>query len=135
MLSKNIRQALEAATKSSSMELGTNAGSADPADRFKTIQRTATKFFGAAAAVCVLIFLVVVYLILIHRDDIKFLTAVQTIGGISLSGLVTLMIRLAKSYSEATVIWILASKLPTDDIRPTLNALLTGDKNNQETVT
>ena len=68
------------------------------------------------------------YLILTYQKDIRYLTAVYSIGGVSLAGLVTLMIKLGKTYTESSLVLVLASKLPTDDVRSVLNALLAGTK-------
>ncbi len=128
MLTKKVRKVLERATNPSSRGFGGDGDEASVSNELKNIQTHNKRFFYAAALMCVLIFLLIMYLILTNQKDVRYLTAVYSIGGVSLAGLVTLMIRLGKTYTESSLVLILVSKLPTDDVRPVLNALLAGSK-------
>ncbi len=128
MLTKKVREVLERATNPSSRGLGGEDDGFDLSKELKTIQANSRWIFFAAAVMCVLIFLLIIYLILTNQKDIRYLTAVYSIGGVSLAGLVTLMIKLGKTYTESNLVLVLASKLPTDDVLPVLNALLAGSK-------
>lgn len=128
MLTKKVREVLERATNPYSRGLGTDDDEFGLLKELKTIQVNSKWFFFAAAVMCVLIFLLIIYLILTNQNDIRYLTAVYSIGGVSLAGLVTLMIKLGKTYTESSLVLVLASKLPTDDIRAVLNALLAPGK-------
>jgi len=126
MLTKKVREVLERATNPSFRDFGGDESSVS--NELKNIQTHSKRFFYAAAMMCVLIFLLIMYLILTNQKDVRYLTAVYSIGGVSLAGLVTLMIRLGKTYTESSLVLVLASKLPTDDVRPVLNTLLASGK-------
>lgn len=128
MLTKNVREILERAANPSSRGFGGEGNGFDLSKELKTIRTDSKRFFYAAAVMCALIFLLIIYLILNNQKDIRYLTAIYSIGGVSLAGLVTLMIRLGKAYTESSLVLVLVSKLPTDDVRPVLNILLSGNK-------
>ncbi len=122
MLSKNVHKALERVTTSSSKDFGSRGGVSLSKD-FKTIQSNSQSFFYVAAVMCVLIFVLVIYLILKNQNNVTYLTAIYAIGGASLAGLVTLMIKIGKAYVESSVILIIIFNLPKDDVLPALKAL------------
>ena len=128
MLTKKVHEVLERAINPSSRDFGRDGDETSVSNELKKIQTNSKRFFYAAAVMCVLIFLLIMYIILTNQKDIRYLTAIYSIGGVSLAGLVTLMIRLGKTYTESSLVLILASKLPTDDVCPVLNALLAGSK-------
>lgn len=127
MLTKKVQEALERALNPYSRDLGGGGNGFSLSKELKVIQKNSQRFFYGAAAMCALIFLLILYLILTNQEDIAYVSAVYSIGGVGLAGLVTLMIKLAKAFTESNLTLVLASRLPTDDVRAVLNALLAGD--------
>lgn len=127
MLTKKVHETLERALNQYARDFGGGGSGLSLPKELKAIQTNSQRLFYGAAVMCALIFLLILYLILTNQTDIAYLSAVYSLGGVGLAGLVTLMIKLARSFTESSLALVLASRLPTDEVRPVLNALLAGN--------
>lgn len=124
MLTKRIRNAIEYAAVSDSRSFGGGPGTTDISKNLESVKTKNYRYFYAAGVLISLVCILAMYFILKYQDNIAVLSAISSLGGLSLAGFISQMIRLGKEQNQADLIWHLASRLPVDDVRPVLQALL-----------
>jgi hypothetical protein len=124
LLSKSVRAAIE------NLRLVKGFGANDAnnlSSLLKSAQTHSVQLLYGAAAMSGVLFVVMIVLIIQYRDDVKALTTLSTVFGTSIAGLITLVVRMSKSVTQAGILLAMVSQLPDEDVLEAMKALLRAD--------
>jgi hypothetical protein len=88
-----------------------------------------------AGAMCVALFVVYLILVVLHHDDTIKLGAFSSVFGISIAGLITVMMRMADQQVQSGMLLSLISCLPQDEVLPAFKALLDHERKAKNSTT
>lgn len=125
LLTGPVRAALEGRTRTSGF--GPDGGRADVAFLLGHALSHSVRLLYGAAAMAAIVFVVMIVLIVYYRDDLTILAGLSAAFGTGIAGLVTLVVRMSKSVTQAGVLLALVSQLPDEDALEALKALLRAD--------
>src|SRR3954470_9984036 len=113
MFSKSVGDILISAVDPKGRQFGNKTAVVDQLR--KTSTRSSLFLYGAAA-MCLAVFVVYLYLIVLHYQDTTKMAALSSIFGISLAGLIATMTSMAREQAQTGMLMALIAELPQDEV-------------------
>jgi hypothetical protein len=126
ILTGSIRKALEEELRAP-RAFGVGRGAARAILLQRTYDHSVRLLYGAAA-MSLMLFIVMIALLLATRDHPGVLTALSTVFGTSIAGLIGVMLRISKSVTQAGLLIAIVSSMPREDGLEALKIILHTDK-------
>src|SRR5262249_17907905 len=123
LLTRSIRTAIE----SRPLVEGFGQSQHDKVSLLRSAQAHSIRLFYAAATMAAALFVVMVVFIIRYRDDVQTLTELSAVFGTSIAGLITVVVRMSKSVTQAGILLAMVSQLPEEDVLEAMKALLRAD--------
>lgn len=124
MLEKSIRGAVESQVDAPVGGLG---GAQTRAELLSAAQHHSVKLLYGAATMAVALFIVMIFFMVWYRDDTAALAGLSAVFGCSIAGLITLVVKMSNSATQAGLLLALMSQLPREDALEALKAVIRAD--------
>lgn len=124
MLHKTIRAAVE---RQLGAPVGGLGGAQTRSELLSQAQAHSVKLLYGAAGMAVVLFVVMMFFMVWYRDDTVALAGLSAVFGCSIAGLITLVVKMSSSATQAGLLLALMSQLPREDALEALKAVLRAD--------
>jgi hypothetical protein len=124
MLEKSIRGAVERQIEGPAGGLGTKQ---TRVDLLSAAQNHSVRLLYGAAGMAAILFIVMIFFMVWYREDTAALAGLSAVFGGSIAGLITLVVKMSSSATQAGLLLALMSQLPREDALAALKAVLRAD--------